>query len=433
MSRTPDPARSYALIIGASEYDDSRYDNMPTITASAQRFGALLTSSDEMWGLPPGNVTLLDGNVKALDAAKAIREVASLTNVDGLFVYLSTHGRIWEDEHVPDRNLHFAFSDSEYDWPFTHVPFLTVRRLLAKVSNAADIVLVIDSCFAQGAFLGGSPPVSAPSVPGVCTLVATKLRVPAHASGTDDGYGGYPAFSGALIKVIEQGISGPQEWLTPDAIFPELCSLLQVDHPEPDMRGRGSSVFLCQNKAYRSVKNQLQQAELLANLDGGTSVNPAMYATAVEDAHGARAGRASADRLIDAFGAKRTAQEIHQLAGLLRSRGVPGLADNADRLVARVYACRSSSEIVDLIHLLHRQDGDGVDVGQVLTVLSSEKEPRPAQVLTGVSTELSGMGCVHCGVIGHRLDSEMLPHWLSRLEELLGAIGAHGRRERHDR
>jgi hypothetical protein len=65
--------------------------------------------------------------------------------------------------------------------------------------------------------------------------------------------------------------------------------------------------------------------------------------------------------------------------------------------------------------------------------LSSEKEPRPAQVLTGVSTELGSMGCVHCGVISDRLDREMLPLWLSRRDELLGAIGTHGRRERHDR
>lgn len=433
MSRTTDPARSYALIIGASEYDDKNYGNRPTISASAQKFSELIASSDNMWGLPPGNVKLLHGNVKALDAAKAIREEASRTNVDGLFVYLSTHGRIWEDEHVADRNLHFAFSDSEYEWPFTHLPFLQVRRLLTKVSKAADTVLVIDSCFAQGSFLGGPTLVPTPSVPGVCTLIATRLRVPADALGTGDEYGGYPAFSGALIKVIEQGIPGPQEWLTPDAIFPELCKLLQEAHPEPDMRARGASVFLCQNKAYRSVRNQLEQAELLANLDR-TSVDPAMYATAVEDAHGVHDARKNAEQLIDAFGERRTAQQSLQLAGLLRSRGLPGLGEQADRLVARVYACRPGPEIAQLIHLLHLRAGPDIDVDQVLTVLSSKEEPRPAAVLASVSAALRDMTCEDCYAICLRLDDGMLAHWPpSRRDELLGALFASGGKGRHGR
>jgi len=192
-------------------------------------------------------------------------------------------------------------------------------------------------------------------------------------------------------------------------------------------------VFLCRNKAYRSVRNQLEQAELLANLER-MSVDPAMYATAVEDAHGAHDGSKSAEQLTDAFGARRTAQESLQLAGLLRSRGLPGLGEHADRLITRVYACRPGPEIAQLIHLLHLRNGPDIDVGQVLTVLSSKEEPRPAAVLAAVSAALGGMECADCYAIRRRLDDGMLTHWPpSRMDELLGAPFASGGKGRHGR
>jgi hypothetical protein len=414
-SRKPDPGRSCALIIGASEYDDTGYPSVRGIKDNAEKFRTLITK-DAMWGLPPRNVTLLRGRVTVREAAQAIQEAAGRRDVDGLFVYLCAHGRRWDEDHVPDRNLHFALSDSAWDWSFTHLPFQAVRRMLTYGSKAAATVLIIDSCYADGSFLSGSLSLAPPSVPGVCTMISTKRRVLADTSWRDTSY---TAFSGALIEIIEKGIAGPEEYLTPDSIFPELYRLLKAEHPEPDIRVSGTSVFLCRNADYRPVRNELADDELFALLDRPEAVKPAIYATAVEDAHRAYSRRDDAVRLVTAFGEKRTVQETLQLAGLLRSRGAPGLNDYADRLIERVYTGRPGSEIAQLLHLLHRQDGDDIDADEVLRTLTN----RPGDITADVSAGLRRMECTDCAAIGDRIDDRMLAIWpASRLVELLAAL-----------
>jgi hypothetical protein len=417
-SRKINPNRSYAVIIGASEYDDHpNYPNVRGIKESAEQFKTLITK-ETMWGLPPGNVKLLRGRVTVLDAARAIREAARRSDVDGLFVYLCAHGRRWDGDHVPDRGLHFALSDSQWDLPINHLPFVTVREMLTRESKAAATVLIIDSCYADGSFLSGADPLQPPSIPGVCTLISTKRRVRADSTWRDTSY---TAFSGALIQIIEKGINGPAEYLTPDAIFPELRQLLKA-YSEPDMRVSGTSVFLCKNNDYRPVTNELERDELFARLDRPEAVDPAAYATAVEHALGPAGERDDAKQLITAFGTNRPAAETLQLANLLRSRGKLELNQLADRLIHLVYACRSGAEITELLHLLHRQNGDDIAADEVLRKLSQRPE-RPAEVTADLSAELRDRECADCAVIGARIDDQMLAIWPKpRLVELLVAL-----------
>lgn len=409
-SRTPDPARSHALIIGASDYEKhTGYASVPTAAESASKIGALI-GSKQMWGLPPSNVRMLSGRVTVDEAASAIEEMASRADADGLFVYICAHGRIFRDEHVPDHNLHFAFADSRQNWSYNHLPFLTVRRMLTRRPRPAATVLIIDSCYSAGAFLS-SEAVPVPSVPGVCTLIATKRPEQAHAEVPGSPY---TAFSGALIDIIDNGISGPAEFLTADVIFDELLKRLNTDHPEPDMRSNGPSAFLCRNQLYARVESALPVHELIADLDKRKTIDPAAYATAVEDAR--EANPPLAVRIISEFGSKRTGSEIVGLAKALQSRGVAGLSGYADALISRVYACRPAAEIV---RLLHWHDREEIRVDQVLTALLEQ----PDRTTADVSAGLRAMECAECASFGARFDERIRVIWPpDRLPELMRAL-----------
>jgi hypothetical protein len=417
-SYKPDPDRSYAVIIGASQYDDQDYyPRLESIKASAERLSTLI-SEDTVWGLPKANIRLLRGRVTVSQAANAIEEAAGRGNVDGLFVYLCAHGRRWAEDHVPDRDLHFALSDSVRDRSYTHLPFRAVRRMLTNGSRAAAKVLIIDCCYASDSFLSDQNIPGSFDVRGVCTMVSTRSKVRALASwpGTT-----YTAFSGALIEIIEKGIAEQEEYLTPDSVFQELRKKLR-DHgyPEPDMRGNGTSVFLCKNPQYKQALNKLPYPELRAKLDDpDVAADTADYAAAVQEA--VRPERETGlpengRQLVAEFGAKRPAAETVQLAGLLRSRD---LGDYADRAIDRVYACRPGAEIAELVDLLHRQDGVDLDIDGILRIFAG----RPGNVLPDMLAALRGSTCGDCAAIMARIDDRVLEVWPpSRLVELLAGL-----------
>lgn len=413
--RKPDPARSYALIIGTSEYDDAKYPQVRAVKDTAEAFKSLI-ATERMWNLPPRqNIKALTGRVTVRQAAAAIEEAAARPVVDGLFVYLCTHGRRWTD-NPPDQGLHFALSDSAWNWPFTHLPFQWVRRTLAR-ARAATTLLIIDSCWADDSFLGDPGPLQSLALPGACTMIATKSRVPADTSwqGSD-----YTAFSGALIDTIGTGVEGAGEYLTPETIFPAVLRKLRADnHPEPDYRVRGS-VIVCVNKAYRQVTSETPFDELMAGLDEVAAVQPAVYAAAIADAD-REDGQSAVRQLISEFGAKRPAAETVKLAELLRSRGAPSLDEHADRLIGGYYASRDGSDITGLLHLLHRQGEDDIDTDtdDVLGKLTD----RPAQITADLSASLRGTDCPGCRAIGRRIDDQVLDLWQGpRRIELLAAL-----------
>lgn len=409
--RRPLTSRSYALIIGASEYADRKYEDLDTVRASAEKFASLM-ASEAMWNLPAdGHVRTLTGRVTTDEAATAIQEAAARPGTDGLFIYICAHGRRWTDDHVPDRDLHFAFSDSSWDRPFDHLPFQWVRHAL-KRRTAADTLLVIDSCFSDVSGLGGAAPPPPTRVSGACTLTATKDRVLADTSwpGTD-----YTAFSGALIDIIRDGIEDAGEYLTPETVFDTLRDKLVPAHPEPGITKDATSVFLCPNSAYRPVANETPVNELLIKVSGPDAVDPPRYATAIENT-----SPADAARVVEQFSSKRPADETVRLADLLRSRSAPALGDYADRLIEHFYATRDGEDITGLLHRLHGQDAGAFDAGAVLRQL--KKNQRAAEVTADTAAALGNRDCPDCQAISDQLFDALPAEWEERLPDLLAVL-----------
>lgn len=400
----PDPARSHAVIIGASKYEDPKYDNVPAIADSAKKLASLI-SSESMWELPKENVRELTGRVTVDQAAKAIEQVTALRDVDGLFVYLCTHGRRWTEEHVPDRELHFALSDSVWNRSFTHLPFRWLRWQLARKSTAANTVLVIDSCWSDGAHLGAEPP-EPPKIRGKCTMTATRERRLADTSWAESDF---TAFSGALIEVIDKGVKGKGEYLTPKMVYDAFRDKLAASHPDPDWLSdaNGDDVFLCRNKRFRRVQNHVSFGDLLNGLTGPQPVDPAVYATAIEQAYKAGSRPSDAEDMLVRFAEQRKPQEVLNLADWLRSRRTPAVNEQADRLIEHWYECRSGSDIADLLHQLHSLASKDIDVREVLLPLAD----RHPEVTADLSAGLRLADCRVCAAIGRRVDQQMLDVW----------------------
>jgi hypothetical protein len=410
MSSRPDPRRAHALVIGTASYADPRYADLPSAEASAQRITDLISDGVIWDGMPAGNIKQLAGSVTTREAAAAIQAKAAIADASALLIYVCGHGQRWAEDHVPDKGLHFAFSDSDRTWPFTHLPFLMVRRMLAGRARAAATLLIIDCCYANGAFLAGDGPAEPLTVPGICTMVATRwpVRAPASWPGTD-----YTAFSGALIEVIERGIPGPEPYLTPDTAFREMRRLLTAGgKPEPDSRGNGTQVVLCANRAYQAVSGQPPS--------GGTPDGPpppetdlASYAGAVAVADAAGRGE-EASRLVAAFCQRRAVADTVQLAGILRSAD---LGQHADHGITHAWTCRSGPELAELVHLLHRQAD--LDYARLLQVLAQ----RPASVLAELRAELDCQFCGDCRAANGEIGAQVLAAWpRSELDQLLRAL-----------
>jgi len=292
-----------------------------------------------------------------------------------------------------------------------------VKRMLMSGDQAKAQLLIIDCCYANGAFLACGEKSEPFDVQGVCTMVATRwpVRAPASWPGTR-----YTAFSGALIETIEQGILGPEQYLTPDSVFKALRTRLTTQgQPEPDTRGNGTQIFLCQNHRYEPAQDQTSYPELLLELGTDHRIDLAGYAEAVREGH-ADGRRGDATRLVTEFCARRTATEIVRLAAVLRSADLGFYADHG---IGRVYACRAGAEIAELIHLLHRQAD--IDIDGVLRTLAE----RPASVLADLRKGLGCGTCDDCSVINDQVEGRILEVWHpARLDELLKALHSRGAR-----
>jgi hypothetical protein len=412
MSGWPDPRRAQALVIGTEQYDDERYPALPPAAASASQVARLIAAGDIWGGLPDENIQRLIGRVTVRDAARAIQAKASEPDLSALLIYICGHGQRWTEDHVPDKDLHFAFSDSDRSWPFTHLPFLAVRAMLTGGTQAAATLLIIDCCYASGAFLAGDEPARPLDVQGICTMVATRwpVRAPASWPGTQ-----YTAFSGALIEVVEQGIPGPEQYLTPGSVFRSLRRRL-AGHgmPEPDTRGNGGQVFLCRNNGYQLARDPSSSyAELLAGLDTASDIDLAAYASAVREGHAAGQPDVAAS-LVAEFAARRPAADTVRLAAVLRAAD---LGAYAERGIGQVCRRRPGTEIGELVHLLHRHAD--LDLDRVLATLAQ----RPAGVVAALRAALDGRDCDDCRAVNHQIGEQILGAWPpSRLDELLGAL-----------
>lgn len=193
MTEYPDPARSHAVLIGASRFPSA--PGLPEIPAVRANLAALRRAlTDEQVGvLPPEHCLGVEDPQTIADVGTALG-MAAVAATDLLLVYYAGHGLVDDLGR-----LHLALATTMPErLRFTALPFTLLHEELAN-SPAATRVLVLDCCFSGRAIevMADSEGVITGQleVAGTYTLTSTPANALSHAPTGEQ----YTAFTGALL------------------------------------------------------------------------------------------------------------------------------------------------------------------------------------------------------------------------------------------
>ncbi|MFC7303971.1 P-loop NTPase fold protein [Streptomyces monticola] len=244
MARLPDPQGSQAILIGCDTY--AELDPIPAIANNLSDLSKVLA---EAGGFRQDAITVMANPRHAGMVGPPLQEMTEQAT-DTLLLYYSGHGLVGEDGQ-----LHLALSDTaQRELTTSALPFASVRNIVGR-SPARTRVLILDCCFsgrAMSGFMGTPLPdlAALSEVSGTFTLVSAAGNAMSLARPGEP----YTAFTGELIRLLKQGIPGPEEVLTLGAIAAELRhSMASLGYPQPqarDVNGVGSLLGLVRNPAY---------------------------------------------------------------------------------------------------------------------------------------------------------------------------------------
>jgi uncharacterized protein YjbI with pentapeptide repeats len=246
MAVLPDPARSRAVLIGASTY--RHLEDLPAVRDNLPGLRDVLIAP-ALGRLPAKNCTIVAEPAKPLDVHRTLRKHAAAAE-DTLLVYFAGHGR------TGSRNELFLClprtrpNELQYSaWPYEEL-----RRVVAD-SPATKKVVILDCCFSGRALADQAGDeetiLGQVGIEGTYLLTATAANAVALAPPGER----YTAFTGALLALLTKGIPGGPELLTFGQIYPRLqYALTSRQLPRPRQQGSDTIAHLAltRNLAYTS-------------------------------------------------------------------------------------------------------------------------------------------------------------------------------------
>jgi putative AlgH/UPF0301 family transcriptional regulator len=258
-----DPRSSRAVLIGAASY--SRLGPLPAVARNLDDLRDAFTDPD-IWGLPPENCMVIADQPDPPTISRALRAAAGATGPDGLLlVYYAGHGLVQSGDLV------LGLPETDPEFPDEGgLPYEKIRQA-ARTSVARRRVVILDCCYAGragGDFLAPGNPAeqlaNEADIEETCLLVAVGANRPAAAPLNARN----TAFTGALLRVIRDGIAGAGPLLTVREIELEVRrALAAAGHERPELRERnsGGSLPLVRNTHVR--RQDLVGAVLLSDRD----------------------------------------------------------------------------------------------------------------------------------------------------------------------
>jgi formylglycine-generating enzyme required for sulfatase activity len=244
MAVLPDPARSRAVLIGASTY--RHLEDLPAVRNNLSGFRDVLIAP-ALGGLPADNCTVVAQPANPVDVYRTLRQQAAAAE-DTLLVYFAGHGR------TGSRNeLWLCLPDTDPgELPYSAWLYDELRRVVAD-SRAAKKVVILDCCFSGRALADQAGDEEAVlgqvGIEGTYILTATAANEVALAPPGER----YTAFTGALLDLLNKGIRGGSELLTFAQIYPRLqYALTSRQLPRPRQQGSDTiaDLALTRNVAY---------------------------------------------------------------------------------------------------------------------------------------------------------------------------------------
>ncbi|MDQ3576972.1 MAG: caspase family protein, partial [Actinomycetota bacterium] len=221
--RLADPTRSQVVLIGAAHFDDPNLNDLPSVRNNVQDLHRILTDPTR------GGLTAASCHVFADPRSPDVVRIADIAEraEDVLLIYYSGHGLISENGR-----LLFALSDTSERHREINALHLNQLRAIFRASPAAVQVLVLDCCYSgritDPGFMSG--PVELVEIEGTYTLASSaRDEVSLAPRGAR-----YTAFSGELISLLHNGVTGGEELISLRTVYQQLqIALRKKNFPAP--------------------------------------------------------------------------------------------------------------------------------------------------------------------------------------------------------
>ncbi|MER5935364.1 caspase family protein [Streptomyces sp. NPDC002054] len=366
-----DPHGSYAVLIGSTRYEDPALEDLPAVAANLEDLGRLL-EDPTVWGLPPEHCTrLVDPSSPAvlLDAVRAAAQRAT----DTLLVYYAGHGLV-----APEVDgLLLALPSSDPERPYSSVDFASLRREVLGAGRRVNRMVILDCCYSGQALTGGmsgsvtmaeQARIAGTYLLTACAANRQALSPPGEA---------HTAFTGELIRVLDQGLAGAGPLIgTPDLYDHLLGELRAKERPLPQQRlsNTGRTLAIARNRHGTHGRLSASAADAPARavperLREMLRAQPRLIAE-----HAARlrvTDPAAAGELLALAAGTRPAQEAAALVCLLHEQG---RVDEADTVLHTIGAERAPLDLASIVPALHAMD-DEEDVGRLLSAVAVRRTP----------------------------------------------------------
>ncbi|MFF4606451.1 caspase family protein [Streptomyces sp. NPDC001339] len=381
----PDPARSRAVLIGVADYE--RLPDLPAVDNNVSKLKELLTD-DDLWGLPDEHCIELSGE-KVASAQEVMHTLhtAAEEAKDAFLVYFAGHGL------SPLKfGLHLALRGGDAERLYNALDFHHIRHVLMEVCTARQRLVILDCCYGGRAFADhlGAPHEELADLTGIKgTYLLTAASATARALAPKGEP--YTAFTGEVIKALDQGIPHGPDLLDADSFFRHVRrKLIAKGRPEPQQRADhfGHRIVLGHNRWDQAVSREAAAyAEALGAavrpvLDGGGGTHrDASATTAAMAAIAAALGTAGPDRALALSpaqvkrylkgGSIAPEEVLDAVTDFIGSCGSPLPAPELARLHALRRAAQRASKDTDTQLLYWREEADRLkteldDLAQVL-------------------------------------------------------------------
>jgi Caspase domain len=252
----PDTLKSRAVLIGVGNY--SQLEKVGAVRNNLSDLAKAFRTKS-IWGLPPGHCVVVRNPATTPKMLDPIVDAAR-DATDTLLLYYVGHGLI----HSSSGELHLSLAGSELDPQriYSAVPYSQVRDALE--SRATRRVVILDCCYSGRALGQLSDPdstvVNQVIAEGTFVMTASAENRTALAPSGEK----HTAFTGELLRIVQNGIPGRGELLDLDTIYQQLeDTMLENKLPKPQKGSRNSigKLTIIRNRAYKSGSAAVDDAD----------------------------------------------------------------------------------------------------------------------------------------------------------------------------